>query len=67
VTGRAWCYRLVELLEKSQGLGQAGQLVPSGQIFIDDVDIATVGMHTLRKRITIIPQDPTCVAVTCLY
>ncbi|XP_063226933.1 multidrug resistance-associated protein 1-like isoform X2 [Bacillus rossius redtenbacheri] len=25
---------------------------------MDDVDIATLGLHTLRSRITIIPQDP---------
>ena len=36
-------------------------MIPSGQIFIDGIDIATVGLHTLRRRITIIPQDPTLV------
>ncbi|XP_038135455.1 multidrug resistance-associated protein 1-like, partial [Cyprinodon tularosa] len=29
-----------------------------GQIFIDGVDIAKLGLHELRSRITIIPQDP---------
>lgn len=30
----------------------------SGQIRIDDVDIANVGLHNLRRRLTIIPQNP---------
>uniref|UniRef100_A0A8C9ZU68 Multidrug resistance-associated protein 1 n=1 Tax=Sander lucioperca TaxID=283035 RepID=A0A8C9ZU68_SANLU len=29
-----------------------------GHIFIDGVDIAQLGLHELRSRITIIPQDP---------
>ncbi|XP_027879365.1 multidrug resistance-associated protein 1 isoform X2 [Xiphophorus couchianus] len=29
-----------------------------GHIFIDGVDIAKLGLHELRSRITIIPQDP---------
>ncbi|XP_061888037.1 multidrug resistance-associated protein 1-like [Entelurus aequoreus] len=30
----------------------------SGRIFIDEVDISQIGLHELRSRITIIPQDP---------
>ncbi|XP_073949375.1 multidrug-Resistance like Protein 1 isoform X3 [Choristoneura fumiferana] len=30
----------------------------SGKIMIDGIDIATIGLHQLRSRITIIPQDP---------
>lgn len=29
-----------------------------GKIFIDNVDISSLGLHTLRSRLTIIPQDP---------
>ena len=34
------------------------QAVPDSSIKIDDVDTSTVGLHALRKRISIIPQTP---------
>lgn len=30
----------------------------AGSITIDGIDIASVNLHTLRSRLTIIPQDP---------
>lgn len=54
-------FRLVELVKngrRGETAGAANQptVVPTGRILIDGVDIATVGLHTLRRRITIIPQ-----------
>lgn len=31
---------------------------PDGSIFIDDIDTKTLGLHELRGKISIIPQDP---------
>lgn len=32
--------------------------ITEGKIFIDDVDINSLGLHTIRRNISIIPQDP---------
>ena len=36
----------------------------SGRIFIDDIEIGKIGLHDLRSRLCIIPQDPTMFAGT---
>lgn len=32
----------------------------SGQVLIDGVDVSKIGLHTLRSRLSIIPQDSQC-------
>ena len=40
-----------------QTLFRMGTLI-DGQIWIDNIDISTVGLDDVRRRISIIPQDP---------
>ncbi|KAJ7064766.1 multidrug resistance-associated ABC transporter [Mycena amicta] len=40
------------------------QSLTTGRILIDGVDIASIGLHDLRRGLTIIPQDPTILSGT---
>lgn len=39
----------------------------AGRVVIDDIDIASIGLHTLRKAISMIPQEPIVMDGTIRY
>ncbi|WWC92927.1 uncharacterized protein L201_007890 [Kwoniella dendrophila CBS 6074] len=48
-------FRLVEITDRRYTVEDNGS---GGKIMIDEIDISTLGLSTLRERISIIPQDP---------
>ena len=56
---RLACVAEQEVGKSSLTLGMFNMVdICQGQIFIDDLDITDVQLHTLRSRLSIIPQDP---------
>lgn len=37
---------------------------PTGSVIIDDVDVGKIGLHDLRAKISIIPQEPVLFSVS---
>lgn len=38
-----------------------------GSVIIDDIDTSTIGLHVLRSKISIIPQEPVLFSGTLRY
>ena len=46
----------IDMMSSDRKISENNLILKSGAIYIDNVDISTLGLHTLRNKISIIPQ-----------